>query len=383
MSCLKPANYSEKWLQMLKILKKIVSFGPIWFLKRIRLALLSPATKVGNRVKLFFYYLVHPIAFILNICSVYLSINFRKDKTLNVVYDLNFSAISFDFSYFLAGAEAFANMHNKTEIYLWIIRPNRENSFLSRIENSEYQSVVNNDSQDWRITNMIVPIANISPSVVNYSVVKCGTDIKKLVSNNLIFPEGYSSFHKPFPSFNYLFNILAKYDFRGFKSSDQAKIYVKKWLESMNLDTKIISITIRDYGFDKSRNSDFQSWVDFSDYLERQGFTVIFIPDMENCWDFKYKDTKRNYFSEICWNLELRNAFYEICDLNYFYSSGLASIATLNKNTKAISMTPLIEDSIESTAEIIKSYNPDSSDNPYRFHQDYQWTLLKLTHTKI
>ena len=136
MSCLKPANYSEKWLQMLKILKKIVSFGPIWFLKRIRLALLSPATKVGNRVKLFFYYLVHPIAFILNICSVYLSINFRKDKTLNVVYDLNFSAISFDFSYFLAGAEAFANMHNKTEIYLWIIRPNRENSFLSRIENS-------------------------------------------------------------------------------------------------------------------------------------------------------------------------------------------------------------------------------------------------------
>jgi hypothetical protein len=49
----------------------------------------------------------------------------------------------------------------------------------------------------------------------------------------------------------------------------------------------------------------------------------------------------------------------------------------LNKNTRAISMTPVIEDSRESTSEIFKSYNPDMSDNPFKYNKAYQWTLFK------
>jgi hypothetical protein len=245
------------------------------------------------------------------------------------------------------------------------------------MESVEYKSVVNDDAQDWRITNILIPIVNISPSVTNFSVVQAGTDIKRQVFNGLIFPEGHSLFYKPLKTYSYMFGISAKYKFRGFKSSEQAKSYVKKWLASKNIVTDIISITIRDYGFDKTRNSNHQSWIEFSNYLEEQGFEVIFIPDIENCWDPIFKDKKRNYFSEICWNIELRNAFYETCALNYFYSSGLASIATLNKNTKVISMSPIIEESTEAKGEIYKSYNPDRGDNPYRIHQDYQWTIFK------
>ena len=362
---------------MLKIIKKILSLGPVWFLKRLRLAFVSPVSKLGIGIKLFFHYLLHPLAFIDHFLAKYLSIHLSKHQILNVVYDLDAYPITFDFSYFLAGAEAYANMLKKTHIHLWIVKPERGDSFLSNNGNPEYESVVSKDSQDWRITNLLIPIVNISPSVINYSVVQKGTNIQKQFLNNSVFPEGYSAFNKPFPSYDYLFSMLAQYNFRGFESSNQAKIYVQNWLDSMMITSKVISITIRDYGFDTSRNSAFQSWVDFAKYLEILGYKVIFVPDVDNCWDSKYKDIEHICFSEICWNLELRTAFYELCELNYFYSSGIASLAMLNKNTNAISMLPILENSLESTTEIIKSYNPQEGDNPFKYSQDYQWHIFK------
>ena len=362
---------------MLNVIKKILLLGPIWFLQRLLQAFFSPTSAIGQKAKLFFYYLFHPLIFLNNFFLRYFSLNFSRDHTLNVVYDLNFNPISFDFSFFMATAEAYAKMHKKDHIHLWIIRPNREKVLLSKIKNLEYESIVNIDSQEWRINNMIIPIVHICPSVAQYSVVQDAADIQKQFLNNTMFPEGYGPMSKPCISYDYSFSMLAQYNFWGFKSSNQAKIFIQNWLDSANISSKIISITIRDYDFDPLRNSSFQTWIEFANYLENQGYKVIFIPDIENCWDSKYKDIKQTYFSEICWNLELRTAFYELCELNYFYSSGLASLAMLNKNTRAISMTPLIEDSRESTSEIIKSYHPDMSDNPFKYNKAYQWTLFK------
>jgi len=360
---------------MLEIIKKIYSRGLVWLIARLKISFLSPATTLGINIKLFLYYLFHPIMFLQLQFLKRSKKNKNEDQILHVIYDLTFASISYDFAFFLAAAEAYGNMHLVTKIHLTIIKPK---TGVSASHNwTEYLSSVSIESMDWRINHMLIPIITISPSVVSYSVVPNSSSIAIQASNNLVFPEGYGDLHNPIPHYDYVFRMLGEHDFHGFHPSEQAKIYVKQWLASKKITSKIISITIRDYKYDASRNSAFQSWVDFADYLEKDGYSVIFIPDLENCWDDKYKEIKQYSFSEICWNLELRTAFYELCELNYFYSSGISTLALLNKKTKVINMFPLLDDSNETTSDRLKSFKLEKNKKPFKYTQPNQWTVFR------
>ena len=357
----------------MNILYKLYKKGPLWILKRLKREFISPTFpifKFINRFINFFYTKFFNIKKFLTLSN---DIRFSgNSNVMHAVFDLSNNPITFDFAYFVAAAEAYANSKNKNKIFLWIVK--RPESFYEEgVLAEEYMNAVNRDSQDWRFKNILLPIISISPSITSHSVVNNDFKLFDALRDEEIFPAGISNFSKPHLHYNEVFNLLELYDFSGFNGSSQGAEYIQKWKKHKRITSNTISITLREYGFEKSRNTNTASWLQFADWLKSKGYSVIFIPDVDNCWVEESKFIDHFYFPEVCWNLELRSSLYESCCLNFYYSSGLQGIGMLNKNINIISIFPIINESREAHEDIYKSWGVSLEQRKFNFAQPHQW----------
>ena len=304
--------------------KKIKQNGYNWLYQRLKFELLSPTFTITKK-------LVSIIE--------YVRVLFRSKKaktqndifspdTLLAVYDLNFESITFDFAHFLASAETFGKKHGKSRFFVIIVH--KENfSFV----NKDYMAVVSKESQKWRFNNIIVQLAQLYPACIGYSSIPRNAEILNQISNKLIYPVGYSSTYKP--TLNYLeaFKLLNTNTFTGFQAPKQGLDYIHKWKKMNNILNPMVVITLRQYGYDPIRNSNIKEWVKFASWVKEQGFTPIFVPDTDTCWEPNNLLENFIIFNEPCWNLGLRMALNELAFVNLFYSSGPASICSLNKKS--------------------------------------------------
>ena len=134
--------------------------------------------------------------------------------------------------------------------------------------------------------------------------------------------------------------------FEGLRATKQGLRYVDKWIKANNINKPIVTITIRDYGYDKVRNSNLDAWSRFSTYLDGSGYSPVIIPDIDG------DDTGQTYFTdgfiykEAAWNMMLRMALYERVYLNFFVGGGPERLAAFNPKCSYIAMNLFPEDSL-------------------------------------
>jgi len=350
-------------LSPINILYKIRKKGIRYFLRRIRQELVSPEYAVTKK-----------ILSKINLFRNQSKIASSEDKDiLHVFYDLSFEAVTFDFAYFLIDAEIYAKKNGKTKIFLWIIKkdPNLYRPY------EKYTLIINEDSQDWRMKNILIPFASMSPIVEGISLIPSDSNFESYSNNGLIYPEGYSKKHRPLMDYKKVFSNLKSNDFEGLMSSRKAIDYIEEWKSQEEINLPIVSITIREYGFDPARNSAIKEWLKFAEWLKEKGYLPVFVPDVDAAWDSSVKFNNNIIFKEVCWNLELRMAFYNACALNFFFSNGLSSLALFNKEIRSISMNPIVEGSQEAKQEIYDHYGLELGQRKYDFAQDFQWLSWK------
>jgi hypothetical protein len=347
---------------MMQLLKKINKRGLSWFLKRASLELRSPYYPVSKKI----VFLIRKIKFFnlkpnKNIVS-------REGNILYAFYDLNIEPNTFgDFGYFLVDVEIFANQHGKKKIFLWIIPQE------IKVQDDDYLKAVGEYNFEWRINNMLVPMISLHPAFVGHGVLPLEEGLNPLINRGLSYPENFSDTYRPrLPEFgarrvNYQDNL-----FRGLCAPLQAKKHISDWVKTLSSESKIISITLRNYNFDSSRNSNIKEWGKFADWLEQKGYKPVFIPDAESPWSQDNILKNHLIFNEPCWNVGLRMAMYEECALNYFYSNGCASIAVLNKNVASIVMMPIVEESVVSK-EVNIMHDPELDPRRLGFAEQNQW----------
>ena len=249
--------------------------------------------------------------------------NMVSPETLLAVYDLNFQSITFDFAYFLAAAETFGKNHGKSKLFVVFVQkdPSVQGS-------GEYLSVVSEDSQQWRFNNIVVQLAQLYPACTGYSVVPHNSEILNLISNKLIYPAGYSATYKPNMDYKEVWPLLNLNIFSGFHASKQGLDYILKWQKQNNIVSPMVVITLRQYGYDVTRNSDIEEWVKFAHWVKEQGFTPVIIPDTDACWMPNNLLDDFIVINEACWNLGLRMAINELAFVNLFYINGPSSICS-------------------------------------------------------
>jgi len=297
---------------------------------------------------------------------------FFNDKCVNsneliAVYDLNSSSISFDFAYFLAGADAFSIKHKKESFVVYIIKKD-----IGSLDSSEYYRFVDRDNLEWRFENILIPLLGLYPKCSGYSVFSDVDSAHRFINNTTTFPNHYSLFYTPYMDYIEVRSLLKKYPFQGFRAPKQGLKHVRSWIENNNIRSeKIVTITIRQYGFDALRNSNIDEWIKFAMWVSSKGYTPVFIPDTDSCFNKDERLSNFLVFREACWNLGLRMAIYEESYLN-FVKDGPALIAQLNKNVRFINMQVAIEGTQQATKKSIKKSGQKIGKRKFDFFNDFQ-----------
>ena len=358
-----------KFLSALRsIPKKIQQNGFVWLYKRVKLELLAP-TFSGTK---------YAVKHMENLRALFRSnkiatqTNMVSPDTLLVVYDLNFESITFDFAHFLAAAETFGKKHGKSKLFVIFVKqdPSVQGS-------GDYLSVVTKDSQQWRFTNIVVQLAQLYPACTGYSVVPHNSEILNFIPNKLIYPAGYSATYKPLMDYAEIFPLLDLKLFSGFHAPKQGLDYILKWQKLNNIVSPMVVITLRQYGYDVTRNSNTEEWVKFAHWVKGQGFTPIIIPDTDACWVQNNLLDDFVVFNEPCWNLGLRMAINELAFVNLFYINGPASICTLSKKCRSIIFFPVIEESTYANSTTVEKFGVINGQRRYNFAEAHQFLSWK------
>jgi len=343
---------------------KIKKKGVSWFFKRLALEFRSPYYPISKKLVSF----LGKIKFFHLISSA--SSQKLDPDTLNIFYDLNIEPNTFgDFATFLVDAEIFGNQHDKNKLFLWIIPKEIE----IQEDSDDLTKIVGVHNWEWRICNMLVPMISLHPNFIGHAVLPKGAPINPIVNNDLRYPDGFSDNYRPrLPDYLVRRESYKNNSFKGLSAPLQGKKYVSDWSKSLDCNQKLISITIRDYGFDPSRNCNIGEWLKFADWLETKHYKPVFVPDAGSAWGLDNRLKHHLIFREACWNVPLRMALNEECALNYFYSNGCAFIAIFNKNVPSIVMMPALVDSIVSSEPNI-IHDPEIDPRRLTFAQQNQW----------
>jgi hypothetical protein len=323
---------------LISIFRKIYNKGALWTFLRIRHELRQPSFR-----------------FVMNTMVAFKKTNrrlkaiFFKEKKgatdyVTAVYDLNVSPITYDFAHFLAAADLFA-FNNKKSTFIVLFVPHLDDCIVDK----KIRHVIDGENLNFRFENIILPLMTIYPACIGHSILPKKSDISKAIKEKLVYPEFYRE-HFPVADFHWEV-CTSKTKLSGFSASIQAKRYIESWKKLNKITDKIVTITLRQYGYDPIRNSNVDEWIKFARFIKGKGFTPVFIPDTEAC--FKHEPRLDDFivFEAPCWNLGIRMALYEGVDLNFFTSNGPASIAQLNRNVASIIMNHFVPGSMHATVE--------------------------------
>ena len=295
------------------------------------------------------------------------------EDTLLFIYDLDVVPATFDFAFLLAAAETFGKSHGKSQVFVLFVQKNSE-----QLGDLEYSAIGSQDHQQWRLNNILVQLCQLYPACSGYGLLPSNAKIDNLIQNRLVYPARYSSTYKSY-ALNYaeIFKLIDKRLFTGFSASKTGINYIQQWMNCNNITGQLVIITLRNYGYDKTRNSNIAEWVKFAHWVKNEGFTPIFVPDTASCWTSAKELEHFIVFNEPCWNLGLRMAIYEQSFVNFFYSNGTSVIGSLNKKIRLIAMSPVIEDSLHQKVDVLSSFGFESGQRRYNFAEKHQFLSWK------
>ena len=347
---------------LLRVAKKIIHNGPAWTIARVNQEFKNPSFRITRRVMDSF-----------NAAKKRLRIGHgdvkqESGEQVIAVYDLNSNPLTFDFAFFLLGAELFARRHGKDTFVVYFVQMKNTEAR----GDAQYVEIINEDSQKWRFDNLVLPLISLCPACAGYTVLPKGVAVRQFSATDLVYPEYYDGRYTPAMDYREIYRSAANEVFVGLRALPQGLKYLQSWKKANGLVGNIVTITLRQYAYDAGRNSNIDEWVKFAAYIKEDGFTPVFIPDTDACYEYDHRLEAFLIFREPCWNMGLRMAIYEDALLNFFSPNGPAALCQLNKKAKYIHMKTLVPGSLQCTKEILEDKGIKVGQRRFDFAESYQ-----------
>ena len=204
---------------------------------------------------------------------------------MELFYDLKKSPPTHDFINFLVRAEQARISSGSDSIQVRFVHGSRQQS----PRDIEYSQ----ERREWRIQNLLMPLAWLLPSVTDVS-----------------FGEGeqtlsYLNFKEPQQP------VL--------KAPAAAKSIVSKSLSGMK---NPVSITLRQSDFETVRNSRASEWEKVGKWLKKNGYTPVIVPDAEADMLGRHPALPFYTYRPASHNVAMRLALYEHCVCNLMTTGG-------------------------------------------------------------
>ena len=247
-------------------------------------------------------------------------------------YDLRVQPLTYDFLWFLTGAELVRRRLGLAGVHIVIVPDPVSASQPDQIENDQ-----NRFSPKWRLENIIVPSIGFLKSSVGYTICYDRRQARSLFSAaDHVYPAeyrvGFPVSHSPGECIEA--GRLDDHPVAILRGGKDACQYISEWLDYRAKGRKVVSVTLREYAHEPNQNSNIEAWTAFARRIQSEGYFPVFIRDTgASLAPEEDRFQGLTVFPEAAWNIALRMAFYESCHLNMGVNNGPAGLCWLNDRT--------------------------------------------------
>jgi len=268
----------------------------------------------------------------------------RTDRVV-AVYDLNSNTRTFDFAYFLAGAECFAKLHGRQQFELLIVQ---HDPTVESMRNAEFARA-NKATQRWRFENILLPLINLCPACAGHAYLPLDAGVRARLAESRVYPEGYDGRAIPGLDHGEVCALVNRAGgFVGLRASPLAGTLVDRWRSAKAISKPLVTITLREYPYDTARNSNVPEWLKFARDVRCRGYEPVIVPDNYRLFDHNdYGGCQA--FPEAALHMDLRAALYEQAALNFFVPNGPTALGLLNPTVNYVEIKMLVRGSHDSS----------------------------------
>lgn len=202
------------------------------------------------------------------------------------IYDLNDNPMSFDFAAFLIAAERFFRAKSCLNFDVCVVGRNT----IARQIVEETGSNFTPDKEEWRLQNVLVPLALLYGACDQIFLVDSKFELPIQTYNGEVYPVGLSQHFRPRWQQSDCYGGDFSNDLMGFRVPPTAKAYVDEWLDRANLGSQPVTLTLRSRNFEPWRNTSFEYVEQLSETLSKLKIPLILVPETELGIDPKMKE---------------------------------------------------------------------------------------------
>ncbi len=296
-------------IRLKRLLIKTKERGIYWLLKRLYYELLMPSSNFSRILNTLIF-------FPKNLKNLFFP---NSSSSLCFIWDLRIAPITFDILWGIAISKCYQKKKNIRNLHVIIVH--KEEGL--REEEGDYKKAVSLGQRYWRIENLLISVCSLVKNI-EYSVLS-PEETQKYVSNKRLLPENYYVSLPTSVNSEHYKILHRKYDLNIIKIRKQSIDYACEIMK-VKKSEKIVTISIRDYGFLKYRNSALEEWKKTYEYLKKLGYRVIIIPDVESKTDLKKFFNEKDVFYESQHNNHLKIGIYKRASLNLFVNGGASTL---------------------------------------------------------
>jgi hypothetical protein len=274
---------------------------------------------------------------------------------LYAFYDLGVAPITFDFLWFLVGAELERRRRGLAAIQVVIVPGPRDGL---RREDAGYDAAVTPAARRDRVGSILLPACGLLSSVAGATVAKSRKEAAALaeLAATRVFPARYEPALPVYPDSSGPLRAArdagAQLGVLRATAADLAA--VDRWLAAQGVAASPVTITLRDYGYMPERNSNYPAWTAFARRLDSTRHPVVFVPDASHGREPPAALEQFRVYNDAAVTLGLRMALYERAYLNLGVNNGPMGLCWLNERTRYITFKILTEAAPQATPEYMR-----------------------------
>ena len=256
-------------------------------------------------------------------------------RTLYAFYDLKVAPITFDFLWFLVGADLQRRRLGLDNIHIMIVPGSY---FGLRREQDDYESVVDAAARQDRIQNILMESCSLLPACAKAVVAESRQHARQVRASvaRYVFPAEYEPALPVFagPQIPLAAARAGDRSIACLRAPPKRLAEIDRWIAAHVAGGGIITITMRNYRYMEVRNNNVSEWAKFARSLNPAIYTPVIIPDTDTARD-PLPPELREFIAcpEAALNVGLRMALYERAFFNIGVSTGPMGLCWLNANT--------------------------------------------------
>jgi hypothetical protein len=277
-------------------------------------------------------------------------------ETLYAFYDLGVAPVTYDFLWFLVGAELERRRRELASVHAVIVPGPRGGL---RKETPELEHALDATTRRARIFSMLVPSCSLLPSLGGVTIAGSRAQAEQLVNvaEGAVFPDRYEPALPVYPGPQEPLRAAReeRAPVAALRAAPADLRMVATWLATHGCDRRVVTITLRAYDYVPGRNSNISAWAAFARGLDGTRFSVVIVPDSEQCFTGVPAVLRGlPIFSEAALAPGLRMALYQSAYLNLGVNNGPMGLCWLNAETRYITFKILNDGAPQTSAEYMK-----------------------------